>query len=448
MTSDAVLKIIEQAAAEGWQTLDLSRRELTEIPKEIYKLKNLTQLNLSSNQISEIPDTIPELKNLKILVLDYNQISEIPDAIAELKNLTTLDLSSNQISAISDTITELKNLTNLILRRNQISEIPDAIAELKNLTSLILGQNRISEIPDAISELKNLTKLDLSLNQISEIPDAIAELKNLTQLNLCLNQISEISHAISELKNLTTLDLSFNQISEIPEEILQLKKLEDLDLAKNPIKNDPMKLVQHGIYAIRHHHLLQELSYYQNNNPLQIERSIEFPPEYWTAGNSILSYFSHILSVKYPNQNIKVKIEQEGLLLRMIIDTPEGSTETIEQTFNDYVMVISRQLPPESLLTDPFEVMALKNKLQIAEMELRISRENFAAFKDDSHQRINSLEMQVSQLFSIIGQSLQKDNHITVNLTQELSNQQGTGDNIGNDKVGNDKIGRDKIERE
>jgi hypothetical protein len=56
--------------------------------------------------------------------------------------------------------------------------------------------------------------------------------------------------------------------------------------------------------------------------------------------------------------------------------------------------------------------------------------------------------MQVSQLFSLIGQSLQKDHHTTVNINQELANQQGTGDNIGNDKVGNDKIGRDKIERE
>jgi hypothetical protein len=161
-----------------------------------------------------------------------------------------------------------------------------------------------------------------------------------------------------------------------------------------------------------------------------------------------LSYFSHILSVKYPNQNIKVKIEQEGLLLRMIIDIPDGKPEIIEKTFTDYIMVISRQLPPESLLSDPFEVMALKNKLEIAELELRQAKELFAIVSDKDRQRINSLEMKVDQLFSIIGQSFQKDHHTTVNITQELSNQQGTGDNIGNDKVGNDKIGRDKIERE
>ncbi len=402
MTSDAVLKIIEKAEAKGWQKLNLSNRGLTEIPKEIYNLKTLTRLNLSQNKISEIPGAIANLTNLTELYLNKNQISEIPDAIANLTNLTKFDLSGNQIS----------------------------------------------KIPDAIANLTNLTKFDLSNNQISEIPDAIAELKNLTELGLFKNQISEIPATIAKLKNLTGLGLSYNQISEIPEFIIQMKNLEILNLKNNPIQKYPGEVVKRGIYAIRHHILLQELSYYQNIGSLQIERSIEFPPEYWTAGNSILSYFSHILSIKYPDQNIKVKIEQEGLLLRMIIDTPEGKTETIEQTFNDYVMVISRQLPPENLLTDPFEVMALKNKLEIAELELRQSKELFAIISDKDRQRINSLEMQISQLFSIIGQSLQKDHHITVNLNQELSNQQRTGDDVSGDKVGNDKIGRDKIEGE
>ena len=267
-------------------------------------------------------------------------------------------------------------------------------------------------------------------------------------LNLSENQISEIPDVIAELENLTELNLGSNQITEIPEAIITIKNLEELNVRNNPITNAPVKITDKGIYAIRGYFLGQQSSYYQDNNPLKIERSIEFPPEYWTAGNSILSYFSHILSVKYPNQNIKVKIEQEGLLLRMIIDIPDGKPEIIEKTFTDYIRVISRQLPPESLLSDPFEVMALKNKLEIAELELRQAKELFAIVSDKDRQRINSLEMQVSELFSIIGQSLQKDHHTTVNINQELANQQGTGDNIGNDKVGNDKIGRDKIKRE
>jgi Leucine-rich repeat (LRR) protein len=418
----------------------------------ITKLQNLTWLGLYNNQISEIPDAITKLENLTKLNLHENQIGEIPNVITELKNLTQLGLG-NKIREISEVIAKLKNLTQLDLSGNQISEIPDAITELQNLTTLDLGNNQISEIPHAIAKLQNLTWLELRNNQISEIPNAIGELRNLKVLELCNNQISEIPNAIGELRNLTWLELYNNQISEIPKCIFKLFNLEHLDLTKNLIKNCPMELLENGLFngnisAIRDHVLLQEFLHDQNDNSLQIERSIEFPPEYWTAGTSILSYFTHILNVNYPNQNIKVKIEQQGLLLRMIIDIPDGKPEIIEKTFTDYIMVISRQLPPESLLSDPFEVMALKNKLEIAELELRQAKELFVIVSDKDRQRINSLEMKVDQLFSIIGQSFQKDHHITVNLNQELSNQQGTGDNIGNDKVGNDKIGRDKIERE
>ena len=338
MTDDAVLKIIEQAAEDGRQDLRLLSGRLTELPKEIFKLNNLTGLYLG-----------------------FNQISEIPDEIAELKNLTTLTLFSNQIS-----------------------EIPDAIAKLKNLKKLSLGDNKISRIPDVIAELKNLGWLDLENNQISEIPDAIMKLKNLVELNV----------------------------------------------SGNPITTPPVKIANEGIYAIRAYFADQQLSYYQDNNPLKLERSIEFPPEYWTAGTSILSYFTHILNLKYPNQNIKVRIEQEGLLLRMVIDTPEGTTETIEQAFNDYVMVISRKLPPESLLTDPFEVMALKNKLQITEMELRISRENFATFKDDSRQRIDSLETKVNQFYSLFGRMIENRPYNPIYMNQFTNHHQNS--NIAN----------------
>jgi Leucine-rich repeat (LRR) protein len=409
MNQEELFNLIDQAAEDGREELNLTGQGLTELPKEIGKLKNLTKLALDYNQISEIPDSISELKNLAELYLVGNQISKIPDAISELKNLTDLYLGSNQISQIPDSIVGLKNLTELYLSNNQISEIPDAISELKNLTGLYLHSNQISQIPDAIIKLTNLRILDLGNNLIREIPAEIIQLENL--------------------------------------ERDQDGMIEGIGIEGNPIINPPYEIVEKGIYAIRSYFLTQQLSRYKDDDTLKIERSIEFPPEYWTAGNSILSYFSSILNAKYPDQNIKVRIQQEGLLLRMIIDTPEGQTETIEKTFNDYLMVISRQLPPESLLTDPFEIIALKHKLDIAELELRQAKELFAIVSDKDRQRINSLEMQVSQLFSLIGQSFQKDHHTTVNITQELSNQHGKGDNFGGDNVNQDKIGRDKVQR-
>jgi hypothetical protein len=288
-----------------------------------------------------------------------------------------------------------------------------------------------------------------------------------------------IPSAIAELKNLTKLYLWDNLINEIPNAIIHLENLEEINLKNNPIKNPPPKIVTKGIYAIRSYFLSQQLSRYKDNDALKIERSIEFPPEYWTAGTSIISYFSHILSVKYPDlsvkypdlsvkypdQNIKVRIEQEGLLLRMIIETPTGQTELIEQTLNEYSMVITGKLPPESFLNNPFEVMALKNKLEMTQLELKMSEKLFTITSNgdrgdivDLKTQVFDLKTQVRELQSIIGKGLQpKDNKsdlpITVNVTvnandhlsQNNTNQHGQGDNIGNDKVARDKIRAEKI---
>ena len=55
-----------------------------------------------------------------------------------------------------------------------------------------------------------------------------------------------------------------------------------------------------------------------------IIRSIEFAPEYHQSGLAILSYFGQVLRDKYPETKAKVTIEQDGLTVRMIIETPEG----------------------------------------------------------------------------------------------------------------------------
>jgi HSP20 family molecular chaperone IbpA len=150
----------------------------------------------------------------------------------------------------------------------------------------------------------------------------------------------------------------------------------------------------------------------ENNDVLKVERSIEFPPEYWEAGTSILSYFSRVLRVKYPSQKIKVRIEQEGLNLRMIIETPTGEKEKIEKTLEEYGLVVTGKIQAESFLSDPFEAMALKNKLEIADLELRQTKTLLDFTRDNSQQRIESLEVQVNKLHSIIENGLKSGNHV------------------------------------
>jgi hypothetical protein len=166
-----------------------------------------------------------------------------------------------------------------------------------------------------------------------------------------------------------------------------------------------------------------------------IIRSIEFPPEYCEAGTSVLTYFSHVLKSKYPDTSIKVTIEQDNLTLRMIIDTPTGQREIIEKTLEEYGMVITGKMEPERFLSDPFEVMALKNKLEIADLELRQMRKLLDFSQGNSQQRIESLEMQVNRFYNIVEKGLQSSNTV-FGVINKMAEQEKSTYDLKNAKFG------------
>jgi internalin A len=232
-------QLIELAANQQLEKLNLSQLGLTELPPQIGKLTNLTVLRLGDNQITVIPEAIGLLTNLSELFLDRNQITHIPEAIGLLTNLSELFLDRNQITHIPEAIGLLTNLSELFLDRNQITHIPETIGNLSNLTGLWLGGNQITVIPEAIGLLTNLTGLWLDSNQITHIPEAIGLLTNLIVLRLDSNQITVIPEAIGNLTNLTELWLHNNQITVIPEMIGNLTNLTELWLDNNQITHIP-----------------------------------------------------------------------------------------------------------------------------------------------------------------------------------------------------------------
>jgi internalin A len=253
-----LIRLIDQAAAEGWEALDLSgwglssfppelwkltelkrldlsNNQITQIPEAIAALTSLSELYLSDNQITEIPEVIAALTSLTRLDLDNNQITEVPEAIAALTSLTWLDLSNNQITEISESITALTSLTVLSLYDNQITVIPESISALTSLTELFLFSNQITVIPESIAALTSLPVLDLRSNQITVIPEAVTALTSLIGLALSDNQITVIPETVTALTSLTQLFLSGNQITVIPEAITALTSLTMLDLSYNQI---------------------------------------------------------------------------------------------------------------------------------------------------------------------------------------------------------------------
>jgi internalin A len=237
--SPHVSALIEEAWKSREITLDLSAKNLTELPESIGQLTQLQALHLSDNQLSELPEFIGQLTQLQFLDLSENQLTELPESIGQFTQLQSLYLSGNQLSELPEFIGQLTQLQSLHLSDNQLSELPEFIGQLTQLQSLYLSGNQLSELPESTGQLTQLQSLDLSDNQLTELPESIGQLTRLQYLYLSGNQLSELPEFIGQLTQLQTLHLSDNQLSELPEFIGQLTQLQSLGLSGNQLSELP-----------------------------------------------------------------------------------------------------------------------------------------------------------------------------------------------------------------
>ncbi len=92
------------------KSLDMSGKQLTEVPVDVLNQTEITSLNLSNNQLTTLPSGIQKLQNLEILNIENNRLVSLPPEIGQLQKLKTLDLSNNRLESLPP---ELGNLTQL-----------------------------------------------------------------------------------------------------------------------------------------------------------------------------------------------------------------------------------------------------------------------------------------------------------------------------------------------
>lgn len=137
-----------------------------------------------------------------------------------------------------------------------------------------------------------------------------------------------------------------------------------------------------------------------------IQRAITFEPHQLQAGVGLLSYFSEILKQKYSDSRSKISIEQDGQVVRLIIKTESGCEHKVEALLDEYAQILSGQLLPESFIDDQIQQLALRNKLDMAAMEVKHYQELLALTKMGHEQRVTCLELQVSNLKQIVSEGL------------------------------------------
>ncbi|SKC12373.1 Leucine rich repeat-containing protein [Soonwooa buanensis] len=192
--------------------LDLSNKNLTDFPTEIFKYKNLRSINLSNNKIKNIPPKITQLKSLRTLDISYNQLSNVYAKVCDLPNLRILNLNNNKLKSLPTQFGQLKKLISLHIANNQLQNIPKEIFSLSNLRELDISNNSIIEIDNDIEKLTNLRKLWINNLSLNNFPSE--KLQNINTLNslYCFGKINIDKNIDSTFEKLTQIKGNSKQV--------------------------------------------------------------------------------------------------------------------------------------------------------------------------------------------------------------------------------------------
>jgi len=160
---DYKIYTLEQALIlpiDSVKAITLSKKKLTEIPKELFIFTSLEYLDLSKNRLTEIPSSISVLR-LKHLDLTKNKISSFPLAICRMPNLRYLSLSENTIKYLPDCFKYLIKLEHLDLFQTQLDDIPEYFQTFTRLTYLdVRGMNFTEKFQDHWRTVLSNTKIE------------------------------------------------------------------------------------------------------------------------------------------------------------------------------------------------------------------------------------------------------------------------------------------------
>lgn len=221
------------------------------------------------------------------------------------------------------------------------------------------------------------------------------------------------------MRQLYETDLSENQID---------------NLFKNFTENLPTILILFTRLLVIKELFAKVESILKFENRFQIIREIKFPPEYQQAGIYVLNNFVSIVRQKYPNEDISISIKQEKDKVIFVITTPEGKQEEITETLTKYGMVISGNMPIEELLPNPHHAMFLRQKLEMANLEVRHTRELLEMERCTKNRQLETLEGDVKKLYSILEKTLSSNEYLSMKYS-ELAELKSSSDNSNINKL-------------
>lgn len=102
----------------------------------------------------------------------------------------------------------------------------------------------------------------------------------------------------------------------------------------------------------------------QSTHSLSVSRTIEFPEEYFKSGITIISEFCNYLRELNLSNDAKVRIEQNGLSVKLYIETLSGDPIIMTRVLSDYYETLEKNTTtnsnPDDKLHDLIKLLLLK----------------------------------------------------------------------------------------
>lgn len=313
------------------------------------------------------------------------------------RNTVSRWLYGNSQPRNPELIIQIADVLNIRSRNERLELL--AAAGYENFAKTLVGhETRFGEL---LHEFRN--RIPLSSENLGELIGLSASYVNNVEAGeskITRDKLKDMIRALHQLGGIHTLVEANELLSESTYDNLNIDEIRDINsgwLTEEQPKNDEKKII----------------------------RSIDFPPEYKQAGISILSYFSEVVSSKYPDLEVGVTIEQIGTMVTLVVTTPEGEKERIEQELQEYSLVVQGKSPPESYFHSSNEVLALQNKLEIAALEIRQTTRLLKSERQHYKARIESLEQQVQWMGSLVDKDRTAHTEL-INSIRDLSRQANT----------------------
>ena len=222
--NDTKLEVLPEFVSLMVQEKMLVRCNLTSVPLA-HISNSIVELSLRQNQITEVPPELFKLPDLTNLCLCHNRIRRIPDEFSGSK-LRTFDISENPISElprIPDTLEELN------IGLCEFTDITGFVPDGNKLTSLHATGNKLTRLP----QLNEIELLLVAGNELTTMPDLKPSVPLPMTISFAFNKLEELP--ANTRTRFLLLDLSHNQLKSIPQCYLTTPK-SNIKLDGNPIE--------------------------------------------------------------------------------------------------------------------------------------------------------------------------------------------------------------------